>query len=160
MMNSTTAYLYSKKNGFVTLVVLLILGLLFISNIFKANQTNDRIDVYVFALLTAALAFALVVLIAKRLMPALKNEVVLEFNEKGIIDYLRNVTIDWKDIKSIDFKRTRSSSMIWLRLKWESDYGSQIFISLRWVTGKDNDIYRTAVSYFNSFADAEAENEA
>jgi hypothetical protein len=158
-MNSTTAYLYSKKNGFVTLTVLLILGLLFISNIFKAYNTNDKIDVYIFALLTAALAFVLVILIARRLLPALKNQVVLEFNEKGIIDYLRNVTIDWKDIKSIDFKRTRSSSMIWLQLKWESDYGSQIFISLRWVTGKDNDIYRTAVAYFNSFSESEHETE-
>jgi hypothetical protein len=159
-MNSTTAYLYSKKNGFVTLTVLLILGLLFISNVFKAYSTNDKFDVYVFALLTAALAFALVILIAKRLIPALKSQVVLEFNEKGIIDYLRNVTIDWQDIKSIDFKRTRSSSMIWLQLKWESDYGSQIFISLRWVTGKDNDIYRTAVAYFNSFSDSEPETES
>ncbi|MDB5030522.1 hypothetical protein [Mucilaginibacter sp.] len=152
-MDTTTIYPYSKRNSFVTIGVLTILGLLFISNIYKAYHNNDRIDMIVFGVLTALLVFILVMVIATRLRPALNGDLALEFNEKGIVDYLRNITIDWQDIKAIDFKRTRSSSMIDVQLKWESDHGSQIYISLRWVEGNDRNIYNTALSYFNRFSD-------
>jgi hypothetical protein len=33
-------------------------------------------------------------------------------------------------------------------LKWESDYGSQIAIYLRWIKGKDEEIYETTMAYF------------
>jgi hypothetical protein len=152
-------YSYSKKNSFVTIAVSLVLGLLFLSNIFKAYHNHDRIDLFIFTLLILMLAFVLGIIVFKRLLPALKGDTALEFNEKGIVDYLRNITIDWQDIQTIDFKRTRSSFMICLKLKWESDYGSQIFISLRWVEGKDSDIYDTALFYFDKFSDAEIKTE-
>ncbi|MDB4926795.1 hypothetical protein [Mucilaginibacter sp.] len=152
-MDTTTIYPYSKRNSFVTIGVLTILGLLFISNIYKAYHNNDRIDMIVFGVLTALLVFILVMVIATRLRPALNGDLALEFKEKGIVDYLRNITIDWQDIKAIDFKRTRSSSMIDIQLKWESDHGSQIYISLRWIEGNDRNIYNTALFYFNRFSD-------
>ena len=156
-MDTTTIYLYSKRSSFVTIGVLTILGLLFISNIYKAYHNNDRIDMIVFGVLTALLSFILVMVIATRLRPALNGNLALEFNEKGIVDYLRNITIDWQDIKAIDFKRTRSSSMMDVQLKWESDHGSQIYISLRWIEGNDRNIYNTALSYFNRFSDTEVQ---
>ena len=38
-------------------------------------------------------------------------------------------------------------------LKWESDYGKQIGILLRWVKGKDAEIYETALAYFEQAGD-------
>jgi hypothetical protein len=37
-------------------------------------------------------------------------------------------------------------------LKFESDHGSQIDIPLRWVKGKDNEIYETTMAYFEQVA--------
>ena len=159
-MADIKTYPYSKKNSFVTISVSVVLGLLFLSNVFKAYHNHDRIDLFIFTVLILILIFVLGIVVFKRLLPALKGDTALEFNEKGIVDYLRNITIDWHDIQTIDFKRTRSSFMICLILKWESDYGSQIFISLRWVEGKDRDIYDTALLYFDQFSDSEIKTEA
>ncbi|TSJ40230.1 hypothetical protein FO440_10720 [Mucilaginibacter corticis] len=149
----TTTFLYSKRNSIVTIIVMLVLGVLFTSNINKAYSNNDKPDLIVFAGLLVLLAFVLVIVVAKRLLPALRREVILEFNETVLIDYLRNITVNWGDIESIGFRRTRSSSMMILNLKWESDYGKYITVSLRWVEGKDNDIYSTALTYFNRYSD-------
>lgn len=150
-MEHSIKYPYSKKNGFVIIGVMLILGLLFLSNVFKAFKSNDRIDLIVFVIFLVILVSVMGIVVFKRLIPALNNQIALELNEKGIVDYIRNITIDWRDIESINFKRNRSSSLLGLILKWESDYGSQIFISLRWIEGNDNDIYSTVLSYFDKF---------
>ena len=92
--------------------------------------------------------FLVTLLTIKRLIPALKGEIALELNEQCVIDYIRNITIDWKDIKDINLKGGRSASIILIELKWESDYGSQIAIPLRWVKGKDAEIYETVMTYF------------
>jgi tryptophan-rich sensory protein len=147
----TTTFLYSKRNSIVTIIVMLVLGVLFTSNINKAYNNHDKPDLIVFAGLFILLAFVLVIVVVKRLLPALRKEVILEFNETVLIDYLRNITVNWNDIELIDFRRTRSSSMIILNLKWESDYGKYITVSLRWVEGKDNEIYSTALTYLNRF---------
>lgn len=151
----TTTFLYSKRNSIVTIIVMVVAGVLFTSNIYKAYYSNDKFDLVVFALLVMLLVAVLVIVVFKRLLPALHKEVILEFNDTELIDYLRNITVNWHDIQSIDFRRTRSSSMMVLRLKWESDYGKDITISLRWVEGKDNDIYSTALTYLNRFSDRE-----
>jgi hypothetical protein len=148
----TTVYHYSKKNSVVTIIVMIVLGILFTSNIYKAYYSNDRFDLTVFAILITLLVFTLVIIVAKRLLPALKNEVILEFNETMVIDHLRNITINWTDIDALDFRRTRSSAMIVLFLKWESDHGKDITISLRWVEGKDQTIYNTALNYLDRFS--------
>lgn len=150
-----TAYTYSKKNSIVTIIVILILGLLFVSNIYKAYYNNDRIDMIVFIVFTLILIFVLGIVVFNRLIPAINADIILEFNEDCVIDHLRNITINWHDIKAIDFKRTRSSSLIMIQIKWESDYGSAISVSLRWVDGKDIDIYNTALSYFNRLGNQE-----
>lgn len=151
-MLGPTIYLYSKRNSMFTILLMLVLGALFISNIYKAYYSNDRFDLILFALFLAVLAFMLVVVVIKRLLPAFKKEVVLEFNEKGLTDHLRNIIIDWHDIQNIGFRRTRSSALLMISLKWESDHGKVISISLRWVAGKDMDIYQTALAYFHQFS--------
>ncbi len=151
-MVGPTIYLYSKRNSMFTILVMLVLGVLFTSNIYKAYYTNDRFDLILFALLLALLACVLVIVITKRLIPAFKKTVILEFNEKGLTDHLHNIIISWHDIQSITFRRTRSSALLMIGLKWESDHGKDISISLRWVAGKDMDIYQTALAYFHQFS--------
>jgi hypothetical protein len=83
-----------------------------------------------------------------RLIPALRNQVALEFNEEGITDYQRNIIIEWKDVEKISQEFGRSFSKMVIDLKYETDYGSQVAISLRWVAGKDKNICDTAIAYF------------
>ncbi len=86
--------------------------------------------------------------VVKRLVPALKGDISLEVDEEGINDYIRDVSISWKDIKGINLVRGRSASIMQIDLKWESDYGNRIGIPLRWVKGKDAEIYDTVMAYF------------
>jgi hypothetical protein len=151
-MVGPTIYLYSKRNSLVTIIVMLILGVLFTSNIYKAYYINDRYDLVVFALLLAILSCVLVIVVFKRLIPAFKKIVILEFDEKGLTDHLHNIIINWHDIQSITFRRTRSSALLMIGLKWESDHGKDISISLRWVAGKDVEIYQTALAYLHQFS--------
>jgi hypothetical protein len=151
-MVGPTIYLYSKRNSMFTILVMLVLGVLFTSNIYKAYYSSDRFDLMLFALLLALLACVLVIVITKRLMPAFKKSVILEFNEKGLTDHLRNIIVNWHDIQSIGFRRTRSSALLMIGLKWESDHGKDISISLRWVAGKDEEIYQTALAYLHQFS--------
>jgi hypothetical protein len=94
--------------------------------------------------------FALMMLmIVTRLKPALNGEAAMEMNENGIKDYLRNIVLDWKDIEDIGLKPGRSSAMLIFELKFDSDFGKQVFFSLRWVEGKDRDIYKKVLAYFD-----------
>ncbi|WP_214072410.1 hypothetical protein [Mucilaginibacter sp. dw_454] len=147
----TTVYTYSRKNSIVTIVMMLILGGLFISNVYRAYYTNDRFNLVLFAALVMVLAALLVLLVFKRLIPAFKNEPILELNQTELIDYLKNITIGWQDIESIRVRRTRSTSLLVIRLKWESDHGRDIVISLRWVAGGDGEICSKVMAYFDQF---------
>lgn len=147
----TISYYYSRRNSIVTIAMMVILGVLFTSNIYNAYYSNDGFNLVLFGVLVMLLVFILVIVIFKRLLPALRKEIILEFNETELIDYLRNITVNWQDIQWIDFRRTRSSSMMILRLKWESDYGNDITIPLRWVEGKDSEIYNDALTCLERF---------
>jgi len=147
----TISYYYSKRNSIVTIVIMVILGVLFTSNIYNAYYSNDGFNLVFFGVLVMLLVFVLVIVVFKRLLPALRKEIILEFSQTELIDYLRNITVNWQDIQSIDFRRTRSSSMMILRLKWESDYGKDITIPLRWVEGKDSEIYNDALTCLERF---------
>ena len=89
-----------------------------------------------------------VFILIKRLIPAFSNQVALELNEDGITDYQRNTVIEWADVQDIRQEFGRSFSKMIIDLKHETDYGSQIAISLRWVAGKDKEICETAMAYW------------
>jgi len=88
------------------------------------------------------------VIISKRLIPALKGDVALQLDDEGISDYIRDISIDWVDIKEITLLRGRSASTMRIELKFESDYGTEIAIPLRWIKGNDDEIYETTLAYF------------
>jgi len=95
-----------------------------------------------------------VVIVRKRLLPALNGDIALQLDNEGISDYIRDVSIEWQDIKEISLVRGRSASIMKIELKFESDYGSQLAIPLRWIKGKDDEIYETTMAYFEQITDA------
>jgi len=61
---------------------------------------------------------------------------------------LSGIIIEWPDVKAIDMQQGRSFSKMIIDLKQETDYGTQVAISLRWVAGKDLEICQAAEDYF------------
>lgn len=111
-------------------------------------KVNDRFTWILYAICSLIFLSLLILLVVKRLIPSLKGAIALELNEEGIVDYIRNITINWHDIKEISILPGRSSSSIIIEMKWESDHGRTISISLRWVKGRDAEIFNTAQRYF------------
>jgi hypothetical protein len=114
----------------------------------SAAAANTILGWAIYAIFTIVFVFLLTSLILKRLMPALNGATALELDELGLNDYIRNVSIAWADIEAISLARGRSAATIRLNLKWESTYGSTITIPLRWIKGKDDDIYNAVMVYF------------
>jgi len=141
-------YPYSLNYSLATFLVMLVLMLLLFSNVAASKSTVSWIIYGVFVLVFLLISALLLV---KRILPAIQGKTALEFNNICLIDYLRNITVDWKDVKSIEFIRGRSSSILLLNLKWASDYGSEIAIPLRFVKGKDEDICNQAQVYLEQF---------
>jgi hypothetical protein len=148
-MNEASQYPYSLKFSVGTLCALIVLMLIILRNAGASNTVFVYI-VYGFAgLVFISLS---TVIIIKRLLPALRGDVALQLDEEGISDYIKEVSIEWNDIKEIHFIRGRSAAIMRVDMKWESDYGSQIAIYLRWVKGKDKEIYETTMAYFEEYA--------
>lgn len=145
---SSVKYPYSLNYSLATFLVMLVLMLLLFSKVAASNSTASWIIYGVFVLVFLLISALLLV---KRILPAIQGKTALELNNICLIDYLRNITVDWKDVKSIEFIRGRSSSLILLNLKWESDYGTGIAIPLRFVKGKDEDICNQAQVYLEQF---------
>jgi len=144
-MAEAVKYPYSLKFSIANIVMMLLLMMLLFSNVMK---TNTLLTWLIFAAFALIFIFMVGLLTTKRLVPALKGEIALELTDEVLIDYIRNITINWMDIKSIKRQRGRSASTLIIDLKWESDYGRQIAIPLRWVKGKDAEIYEMVSAYF------------
>ena len=144
-MTEPTQYPYSLNFSIGSIVLMIILMLLLLSNVIGANTV---LIWAVFGFCALVSLFLLTILITKRLIPALKGDIALAIDDEGINDYIRDISIEWKDIEKIELIRSRSASIMRIDLKWESDYGKQIAISLRWVKGKDAEIYDTVMAYF------------
>jgi hypothetical protein len=144
-MKEPVQYPYSLKFSLGTIAIMILLMLLLLKNVIGANTALTWI---VFAVCALIFLFLITLLVIKRLIPAIKGNIALELDEEGINDYIRDVSIAWKDIREITLIRGRSASIMQINLKWESDYGSRIAIPLRWVKGKDDEIFKTALAYF------------
>jgi len=144
-MTEPVLYRYSINFSFATILLMVVFMLLIFSNIAAINSTIVWIVYGISAVIFLAL---IAILVIKRLIPALRGDIAFEINQEGIVDYIRNISIAWGDIKDIGLIRGRSASIMQIDLKWESDYGSQIIIPLRWVKGKDTEIFNTVVSCF------------
>ncbi len=150
----TAQYPYSLKFSIASLVMMILFIALLFINVLTADSLVGWAVFSLFAL-AFSLMFALVVV--KRLMPALKGDIALQLDNEGISDYIRNVSINWVDIDEISLVRGRSSSSVRIGLKFVSDYGDFVTISLRWIKGNDDDIYDTISTYYQYYPEAETE---
>jgi len=151
-------FAYSKKSAYAALAVVGILILLLLRTCISSFLSHDIVGGSIFAVFILLIAALLVLMIITRLVPAVKGEVALELDEHGVKDYIRNIILDWKDIEDIGLKPGRSSAMLIFELKFDSDFGKRIFVSLRWVDGRDRDIYKTMLDYFDAVEGIERED--
>src|SRR5665213_2896616 len=148
-MNKTSQYIYRMGFSLGTILMLVILMVVIFGNVSGAHGVIVLV-IYGFGLFI--FLFVLALLVVKRLIPAIKGDIALALDEEGISDYIRNVSINWTDIKNIGLIPGRSASILQIDLKWESEYGEQINIPLRWVKGKDAEIYANVLSCFTANA--------
>jgi len=141
-------YPYSLKFSLATLGVLVILMLIVMQGV---GPNNPAFAYVVYGFAGVVFISLTTVIIFKRLLPALRGDIALQLDEEGISDYVKEVSINWKDIKEINLVRGRSASIMRVDMKWESDYGSQIAIYLRWIKGNDDEIYETTLAYFDQW---------
>jgi hypothetical protein len=140
---------YSKKAGIAGMAVLLIFICLLLTTAIRNYLGHDILGTVIFGLFALVFIAVMGLMIVTRLIPAFKREVALELDENGVKDYIRNIILDWKDVEDIALKPGRSSAMLIFELKFESDFGKSVAISLRWVEGRENDIYDTVLAYFD-----------
>jgi hypothetical protein len=153
-MMEPAQYPYSLKFSLGTLAVMIILMAIVIHNV-GGYQTDLIYIIIGFCGLVFATLSAVIVM--KRLVPAIKGSIALQLDDEGISDFIKEISIEWKDVKEIHLVRGRSASIIRVDLKWETDYGSQIAIYLRWIKGKDQEIYETTLDYFEHYRTSENE---
>jgi hypothetical protein len=149
MPSKVIQFRYSKKVAFIGVIVLLVVILLLLKTCLESYYAHDMVGSVIYGAFVLVIAATLAIMIYTRLIPAMKGEIALELDENGAKDYIRNIIIDWKDVEDIYLKPSRTSSMLVFELKFESDFGKQVSVLLRWVEGRDNDIFNTVVAYFD-----------
>lgn len=147
-MTETIQYPYSKNAAVFGLTMPMVFFIITFNNL-RYSYTNGFILSWMLIAL-ADLVFLVLFfyILVKRLLPALRNQVALELSEEGITDYTRKIVIEWADVKNIDMQLGRNFSKMIIDLKQETEYGTQIAISLRWIAGKDLEICNTTQAYF------------
>lgn len=150
-------FAYSKKSAYAALAVLVVLILLLLKTCVASFLAHDVFGGGIFAVFILLVTALLVLMIITRFIPAMRGDVALELDGDGIKDYIRGIVLDWKDVEDIGLKPGRSSAMLVFELKFESDFGKNVFVSLRWVNGRDGDIYKTVLTYFDEVEGIERE---
>jgi len=147
-MHETIVYPYSKNSAVLGVVLPLVFFAITFNNLKYSWLNHYNISLMLIFLADLVFLSLFIFVLIKRLVPALRNEVALELNDEGITDYLRNIVIEWADVKDINMESGRNFSKMIIDLKHETEYGSQIAISLRWIKGKDLEICETTMAYF------------
>jgi hypothetical protein len=147
-MTETIQYPYSKNTSVLGLMLPLVFFAITSNNLLYAYANGFILSWALISLADLIFLAQFIYIFLKRFLPAVRNQVALELNEEGITDYTRNIVIEWADVKNIDMQLGRNFSKMIIDLKQETDYGTQIAISLRWVTGRDIDICNTTQAYF------------
>jgi hypothetical protein len=138
-------YPYSLKFSVAAVILMVVFMLILLNNVLAANTLLTWIVFGVFAVI---FLFFGAVMIGRRLIPAIKGDIAFELDDEGINDYIRDASICWSDIKEINLVRGRTAASLLIELKWESDYGSRLSIPLRWIKGRDSEIYETTMAFF------------
>ncbi len=147
-MTEPIEFPYSKNSAALGILLPVIFFAITFNNLRVAWLIGNILAIAIICFADAVFLVFFVFILIKRLIPAFRNQVALELNEDGITDYQRNIVIEWADVQDISQEFGRSFSKMVIDLKHETDYGSQIAISLRWVAGKDKEICETTMAYF------------
>jgi len=141
-------YRYNKFNSwFVVISLAAIIGVAvpFIISDAKSGDTGSALIILTGA---GVIALILVFVINKYFIPALRGDIALEINVDGIISYLHNLEISWRDVENIEVRGGRTADVLYIYFKQETDYGDYVRIPLQWITGNDDDIYETAKAFW------------
>lgn len=152
MSSDVIQFPYSKKSGYAGITVLLIFAFLFGSTCLQNYIKHDILGTIIFGVFMLVFLAVMVLMIITRLVPAFKGEVALQLDNEGAKDYIRNIILDWKDVEDISLQPGRTSAMLIFELKFDSDFGKRVFVSLRWVEGRDQEIFETVINYFDEIA--------
>jgi hypothetical protein len=142
-------FAYSKRSAYAALIVVVVLILLLLKTCVTSFMAHDMVGGGIFAVFISLLLALLGLMIVTRFIPAMRGEVALELDDNGVKDYIRNIALDWKDVEDIGLKPGRSSAMLIFELKFDSDFVKRVFVSLRWVDGRDAEIYNKVLAYFD-----------
>ena len=147
-MSETIQFPYSKNSALFGVLLPLVFFAITFNNLRYSYLGGYTVSWMIIAFADLIFLLLFLFVLIKRLIPSFRNEVALELNEEGITDYVRNIVIEWADVKDINMERGRNFSKMVIDLKEETEYGKQIAISLRWVEGKDLEICETTMAYF------------
>ncbi len=147
-MLETIQFPYSKNAALFGVLLPLVFFAITFNNLRYSYLGGYTVSWMIIAFADLIFLLLFLFVLIKRLIPSFRNEIALELNEEGITDYVRNIVIEWADVKDINMERGRNFSKMVIDLKEETEYGNQIAISLRWVEGKDLEICETTMAYF------------
>ena len=145
-MQQTVKYPYSRNAALMMMSLPFLFLAITAPNLSSALKDGFSLRAAIIA--TAELVFVvqLVYVFIYRLLPGLQNKTALEFNNTGIADYVKKVELDCTAIASIKLE-TGSSPKLIIELKEETNYGKEIIVNLKWVSGNYNEISDTANAY-------------
>jgi hypothetical protein len=147
-MTETIQYPYSKNTATFGLILPLVFFIITFNNLRYAYANGFILSWVIIAIADLIFLLQFVYIFLKRFLPAVRNQVALELSQDGITDYTRHIVLEWDDVRNIDMQLGRNFSKMIIDLKQETDYGTQIAISLRWVAGRDIEICNTTQAYF------------
>jgi hypothetical protein len=141
MESDKITYKYSKGNCLIYSLLLLGLIIWISTSILKFVKTHDTAGIIFFGLIVFIQTIFLIIITVRYSIPAIRGKVALEINQQGIIDYTRNIIIEWADISDLRMGENRGSSTIYFYFKLSNDSEDYIRTRLMWVEGDDLEIY-------------------
>jgi hypothetical protein len=147
----TTTFRYSIGNATFAVTLLWALVALSAPHLMEFINLREWANVALISagdllLITMAIQFFI-----KYFIPALQNKIALEINPDALVSYIKDVAIEWKDVKDISIVSGRYSSSLYIKFKYETNHGDSIKIGLRYVKGDDDKIYTKAKYYFDNY---------
>ena len=145
-MQQTVKYTYSRNAALMMMSLPLLFLAITAPNLSSALKNGFSLRGTVLAVAGLVFLIQIVYMFITRLLPALQNKTALEFNKTAIADYVQNVELDWKSIDAIKLE-TGSKPKLIIDLKEETNYGKQVTVNLKWVSGNYTEMGEKANAY-------------
>lgn len=133
MEEDNITYLYSRGNC--VLYSFFMLWAMFLTILFASD------GLIFFGLIFFLEVAFLIFITIKYSIPAIKGKVALEINQQGIIDYTRNIIVEWIDMSDLRMEEIKGIATIHLYFKVANKADDYTRIRLQWVDGSALEIY-------------------